>query len=108
MRRAELPIHPMGDLIFDRRHCRACRLARLYIGCGDGGSGEQQNNSVRLNPQRLDTMVGKILRIIPDLQEHAATSTVSVTDAINSNDNPFTATAGARRNLGVVSGIRTD
>ena len=31
----------------------------------------------RPNPQRLDTLVGKILRIIPDPAEHVATSTLS-------------------------------
>jgi hypothetical protein len=64
-------IHPMGDLIFNptaRQGDADWRV--LYIGCGDGGSGEQQNSSMRLNAQLLDTMVGKILRIIPDLQEH--------------------------------------
>ena len=44
---------------------------------GDGGSGESRNVDIRPNPQRLDTMVGKIVRIIPDLSLHTATSTVS-------------------------------
>jgi hypothetical protein len=94
-------IHPMGDLIFNptaRQGDADWRV--LYIGCGDGGSGEQQSNTVRLNPQRLDTMVGKILRIIPDLQEHAATSTISSNGRYRiPNDNPFTATAGARKEI---------
>jgi hypothetical protein len=94
-------IHPMGDLIFNptaRQGDADWRV--LYIGCGDGGSGEQQNSTVRLNPQRLDTMVGKILRIIPDLQEHTATSTVSGNGRYRiPNDNPFTATAGARKEI---------
>ncbi len=43
-----------------------------------------------LNPQRLDTLVGKILRIVPDLREHAATSTVSENGRYRiPNDNPF-------------------
>jgi hypothetical protein len=94
-------IHPMGDFIFNptaRPGDADWRV--LYIGCGDGGSGEQQNNSMRLNPQRLDTMVGKILRIIPDLQEHTATSTVSGNGRYRiPNDNPFTATEGARKEI---------
>ncbi len=45
----------------------------LYIGCGDGGSGELRN-AMRQNPQRLDTLVGKILRIIPDLSLHTTSS----------------------------------
>jgi len=94
-------IHPMGDLIFNptaRPGDDEWRV--LYIGCGDGGSGEQLNNSMRLNPQRLDTMVGKILRIIPDLQEHAATSTVSGNGRYRiPNDNPFTSIAGPRKEI---------
>ena len=42
----------------------------LYVDVGDGGSGESRNVEIRPNPQRLDTMVGKIVRIIPDLNEH--------------------------------------
>ena len=41
----------------------------MYLGAGDSQSGEQRD-SRRLNPQRLDTLVGKILRIVPDLREH--------------------------------------
>lgn len=96
-------IHPMGDLIFNptaRRGDADWRV--LYISCGDGGSGEQQNNSMRLNPQRLDTMVGKILRIIPDLQEHTDSSTISGNGRYRiPNDNPFAAPlyAGARKEI---------
>ena len=43
-----------------------------------------------MNPQRLDTLGGKILRIIPDLREHTATSTVSENGRYRiPNDNPF-------------------
>jgi glucose/arabinose dehydrogenase len=50
----------------------------LYIGSGDGGSrGDPKNNG-----QRLDTLLGKILRVTPD-------GTVPA-------DNPFAGTAGAR------------
>jgi len=48
----------------------------MYISSGDGGSGEQRSD-IRNNPQRLDILVGKILRIIPDLKEHTDSSTVS-------------------------------
>ena len=41
----------------------------MYLGVGDAGSGEQKDIR-RINPQRLDTLVGKILRIVPDLREH--------------------------------------
>src|SRR5581483_8933700 len=58
-------IHPLGEMTFNPN-------ARP----GDAGSGEQRD-SRRMNPQRLDTIVGKILRIIPDLREQTKTSTVS-------------------------------
>lgn len=93
-------IHPMGELVFNpaaRRGDPDWRV--LYIGCGDGGSGEQQT-AMRLNPQRLDTMVGKILRIIPDLKEHADRSSVSENGRYRiPNDNPFASTAGARKEV---------
>src|SRR5258707_666462 len=66
-------IHPMGDLIFNptaRPGDPDWRV--LYIGCGDGGSGERRT-AMRQNPQRLDTLVGKILRIVPDLSRHTDT-----------------------------------
>jgi len=70
-------IHPLGDLVFNP----AARAGDpdwrvLYVGCGDGGSGESRQ-AIRTNPQRLDTMVGKIHRIIPDLKAHESSSVVS-------------------------------
>jgi mono/diheme cytochrome c family protein len=71
----------------------------MYIGAGDAGSGEQRD-SRRLNPQRLDTLVGKILRIVPDLREHTATSTVSENARYRiPRDNPFSALDGARKEI---------
>jgi hypothetical protein len=93
-------IHPMGDLAFNpgaRQGDPDWRV--LYIACGDGGSGEQTNEQ-RLNPQRLDTMVGKILRIIPDLSEHASGSRVSENGRYRiPNDNPFVEVPGARKEI---------
>jgi hypothetical protein len=72
----------------------------MYIGCGDSGSGESSQAVMRSNPQRLDTMVGKILRIIPDLSEHTATSTISENGRYRiPSDNPFVARAGARKEI---------
>ena len=92
-----LPIHPLGEMTFNpaaRPGDPDWRV--LYLGSGDGGSGEQRD-SRRLNPQRLDTFVGKILRIIPDLRLHAASSTVSENGRYRiPKDNPFSAVAGAR------------
>jgi hypothetical protein len=83
-------IHPMGDIIFNPNARRGDPEWRvMYIGSGDSGSGEQQT-AMRTNPQRLDTLVGKILRIIPDLKEHADSSTVSDNGRYRiPNDNPF-------------------
>ena len=71
------PIHPLGEMTFNpaaRRGDPEWRV--MYVGVGDSGTGEQRDIR-RMIPQRLDTVNGKILRIIPDLREHTATSTVS-------------------------------
>jgi hypothetical protein len=93
-------IHPLGDLIFNptaRPGDADWRV--LYIGAGDGGSGEA-STAMRLNPQRLDNLEGKILRIIPDLTEHTSTSVVSENGRYRiPNDNPFVSMAGARKEI---------
>jgi hypothetical protein len=93
--------HPMGDLIFNpaaRPGDPDWRV--LYMECGDGASGESTNKEIRSNPQRLDNLEGKILRIIPDLNEHVATSTVSENGRYRiPNDNPFASTPGARKEI---------
>jgi mannose-6-phosphate isomerase-like protein (cupin superfamily) len=91
-------IHPMGDLIFNPTAHRGDPDWRvLYVACGDGGAGESSNPEKRSNPQRLDTLVGKILRIIPDLNERKGSSTVSENGRYRvPNDNPFVGKPGAR------------
>jgi hypothetical protein len=93
--------HPMGGLIFDPSAKPGTPDWRvLYIACGDGRSGESMNAAIRQNPQRLDTMVGKILRIIPDLNEHKDTSTVSDNGRYRiPNNNPFVSLPGARKEI---------
>ena len=95
-----LPQHPLGEMTFNptaRPGDAEWRI--MYLGAGDSGSGEQRD-SRRLNPQRLDTLVGKILRIIPDLREHTTTSTVSENGRYRiPNDNPFTTVDGARKEI---------
>jgi hypothetical protein len=90
-------IHPMGDLIFNptaRPGDADWRV--MYIACGDGGAGER-NGEMRSNPQRLDTLVGKILRMVPDLDDKKDSSTVSANGRYRiPNDNPFVSKAGAR------------
>ena len=100
------PIHPLGEMTFNptaRRGDPDWRV--MYIGAGDSGTGEQRDIR-RLNPQRLDNLNGKILRIVPDLREHTAMSTVSENGRYRiPNDNPFVAVEGARKEIWAV-GLR--
>ncbi len=95
-----LPQHPLGEMTFNpaaRPGDADWRV--MYLGAGDSGSGEQRD-SRRLNPQRLDTLVGKILRIVPDLREQSKTSTVSENGRYRiPNDNPFSTVDGARMEI---------
>lgn len=90
-------IHPMDDLIFNPTAKPGDPDWRaLYIACGDGGSGERKD-ATRNNPQRLDNLVGKILRILPDLNERKDSSTVSDNGRYRvPRDNPFASRPGAR------------
>jgi hypothetical protein len=94
-------IHLIGDLAFNplaRRGSDDWRV--LYIGCGDGGAGEASRPDTRNNPQRLDTLVGKILRIVPDLAEHQSASSVSDNGRYRiPHDNPFVSMPGARKEI---------
>jgi mono/diheme cytochrome c family protein len=100
------PIHPMGEMTFNPAAKPGDPDWRvMYIGSGDAGAGEQKDIR-RFNPQRLDTLGGKILRIIPDLREHTATSTVSDNGRYRiPNDNPFVSMQGARKEIWAV-GLR--
>jgi len=100
--RVQYPLapHPLGEMTFNpvaRSGDPDWRV--MYLGAGDSQSGEQRD-SRRSNPQRLDTLVGKILRIIPDLREHAGASTVSENGRYRiPKDNPFAAVDGARKEI---------
>jgi glucose/arabinose dehydrogenase/mono/diheme cytochrome c family protein len=100
------PIHPLGEMTFNptaRRGEPDWRV--MYVGSGDAGTGEQKDIR-RLNPQRLDTLNGKILRIVPDLREHTNTSTVSENGRYRiPDDNPFVSIDGARKEIWAV-GLR--
>ena len=100
------PIHPLGEMTFNPAAAPGDPDWRvMYVGVGDAGTGEQRDIS-RLNPQRLDNLNGKILRIIPDLHAHASTSTVSENGRYRiPDDNPFVALEGARREIWA-SGLR--
>ncbi|RPI54597.1 MAG: hypothetical protein EHM55_10385 [Acidobacteria bacterium] len=90
--------HPQGEIIFNpaaRPGDAEWRV--LYAEVGDSTSGESRIVAIRPNAQRLDNFVGKILRIIPDLNEHTNTSVVSENGRYRiPNDNPFIKTKGAR------------
>lgn len=93
--------HPMSELIFDPTAKPGSPDWRvLYITVGDGAAGESMNLAIRPNPQRLDDFVGKVLRIVPDLDQHADSSTVSDNGRYRiPNDNPFTSVPGARKEI---------
>ncbi len=90
--------HPMGEVTFNPFAGAGDPDWRvLYAEVGDGASGESRIVAIRNNPQRLDNLVGKIIRIIPDLSEQTSTSTVSPNGRYRiPNDNPFVKTKGAR------------
>ena len=100
------PIHPLGEMTFNPTAQRGDPDWRvMYVGVGDSGTGEQKDIR-RMTPQRLDNLSGKILRIVPDLREHAGTSTVSENGRYRiPKDNPFVAMDGARREIWAV-GLR--
>jgi hypothetical protein len=59
--------HPMADLVFNpTARPGDMDYGNLYLSIGDGAAGETPGPSHAL-PQRLDTLVGKILRITPDI-----------------------------------------
>ncbi len=91
-------VHPMGDLIFNPTARPGSRdWGVLYIACGDGGAGELKDPVMRANPQSLDNLVGKILRIVPDLNAPIATTNLSENGQYRvPKDNPFAAKPGAR------------
>jgi glucose/arabinose dehydrogenase len=93
----------MGDLMFNPTARPGDPDWRaLYIACGDGGSGENKNPEMRSNPQRLDTLVGKILRIVPDLNDKKDSSTISPNGRYRiPDDNPFVAMAKEHPRAGV-------
>jgi hypothetical protein len=97
-------IHPVGELTFHpaaRPGDPEWRV--MYIGAGDSGAGESRTG-IRTNPQRLDTVVGKILRILPDpgpdVARRGQTSTLSDNGRYRiPNDNPFVSTPGAKKEI---------
>jgi len=99
-------IHPLGDFTFNPTAKPGDADWRvMYLGSGDAGTGEQKDIR-RINPQRLDTLVGKILRIVPDLREHTSTTSVSENGRYRiPRDNPLVSVEGARKEIWAV-GLR--
>ena len=108
-------IHPLGDLIFNPLATDATHpdWGSLYLANGDGGAGESNSNDDGSSgltagdrhyfPQRLDLLIGKTLRIIPDLSRRVAASTLSANGRYRvPNDNPYVAVSGARPELWTV------
>jgi mono/diheme cytochrome c family protein len=100
--RIQLPglFHPLNEITFNpaaRPGDPDWRV--MYLGIGDSGTGERPG-PMRLHAQRLDTLHGKILRIIPMLSEHTSTSSVSANGRYRiPNDNPFVSIEGARKEV---------
>jgi hypothetical protein len=90
-------IHPMGEMTFNPHAQSGDPDWRvMYIGIGDGSTGDRGDDT-RLLAQRLDSFMAKILRIVPDLDEHTATSRVSENGRYRvPNDNPYSGVGGAR------------
>ncbi|MCW1925618.1 PQQ-dependent sugar dehydrogenase [Luteolibacter arcticus] len=108
-------IHPLGDIAFDpTAEPGDPEWGVMYLACGDGGAGESNianddgipalsPGDRHYSPQRLDSLVGKILRIVPDLTQHTDSSSVSDNERYRiPNDNPFadsTSYPGARKEV---------
>lgn len=92
--------HPTDDTIFNPlAKPGSSDYGNLYIGVGDGAQGETPGPSHTI-PQQLNTLLGKILRITPDINLHPK-------DMLSPNGryripstgpdpNPFVKVAGAR------------
>ena len=95
--------HPMSDLLFNplaRPHHDD--YGNLYIAAGDGAQGETPGPGQTL-PQRLDNLMGKILRITPDINLHPK-DTLSPNGryripSTGADPNPFVNVPGAREEI---------
>ncbi len=92
--------HPMADLVFNpTARPGDADYGNLYISIGDGAAGETPGPSHTL-PQRLDTLVGKILRITPDInlrpQDMLSPNGRYRVPSAGSDPNPFVSVGGAR------------
>jgi hypothetical protein len=92
--------HPMADMVFNPlARPGSDEYGNLYVSVGDGAQGETPGPSHTI-PQRLDSLLGKILRITPDINLHPK-DTLSQNGQYRvpsgaSDPNPFVAVASAR------------
>lgn len=92
--------HPMDDTVFNpNARPGSPDYGNLYIGVGDGAQGETPGPGHTL-PQRLDTLLGKILRITPDISLRpgdmlSANGRYRI-PSTGSDPNPFISVSGAR------------
>ena len=92
--------HPMADTIFDPlAKPGSSDYGNLYIGVGDGAQGETPGPSHTL-PQQLNTFMGKILRITPDInlrpKDMLSPNGRYRIPSTGPDPNPFINVAGAR------------
>jgi hypothetical protein len=92
--------HPMDDTIFNPlAKPGSSDYGNLYIGVGDGAQGETPGPSHTL-PQQLDTLLGKILRITPDInlrpKDMLSPNGRYRIPSTGPDPNPFVNVAGAR------------
>jgi autotransporter-associated beta strand protein len=93
-------IHPLGDIAFNPAAADATHpdWRAMYITSGDGGAGET-SGTARSTPQRLDALMGKVLRIRTD--QSLVTGSYSIP-----LDNPFAAAAWGAHPAVFASGLR--
>lgn len=100
--RMQLPgiFHPFNEMIFNPIAKKGDPEWRvMYLGVGDAGTGERQGPT-RNYAQRLDNFQGKVLRIIPMLNEHISTSVLSENGRYRiPMDNPFVSVSGAKKEI---------
>jgi hypothetical protein len=92
--------HPMDDTIFNPlAKPGSSDYGNLYIGVGDGAQGETPGPSHML-PQQLNTLLGKILRITPDInlrpKDMLSPNGRYRIPSTGPDPNPFVNVAGAR------------
>src|SRR6202521_598492 len=92
--------HPMDDTIFDPlAKPGSSDYGNLYIGVGDGAQGETPGPSHTI-PQQLNTLLGKILRITPDInlrpKDMLSPNGRYRIPSTGPDPNPFLNVAGAR------------